>query len=138
MEDLSGRPFAGPAGELFNRALAEAGIARETTYVTNAVKHFKHELRGKRRIHKTPAAGEVKACRWWLENELRLVKPKVIVALGSTAAGAVFGRTVLSAERTRGRHEIGQRRPGHNDGASLLPSAPPRRSGAKKARARIL
>ena len=94
MEDLAGRPFVGPAGELFNRALADAGIARETAYVTNAVKHFKHELRGKRRIHKTPAAGEVKACRWWLENELRLVKPKVVVALGSTAAGAVFGRPV--------------------------------------------
>ncbi len=94
MEDLSGRPFVGPAGELFNRALAEAGIARETTYVTNAVKHFKHELRGKRRIHKTPAVGEIKACRWWLQNEQRLVKPKVIVALGSTAAQAVFGRRV--------------------------------------------
>jgi DNA polymerase len=94
MEDLRGRPFVGPAGELFNRALAEAGIARDTTYVTNAVKHFKHEPRGKRRIHKTPAAGEVKACRWWLENELRLVRPKVVVALGSTAAGSVFGRAV--------------------------------------------
>ena len=104
MEDLSGRPFVGPAGELFNRALAEAGIARETTYVTNAVKHFKHELRGKRRIHKTPAAGEVKACRWWLANEERLVKPKVIVALGSTAAGSVFGRAV-SVLKERGKVE---------------------------------
>jgi len=104
MEDLRGRPFVGPAGELFNRALAEAGIARETLYVTNAVKHFKHELRGKRRLHKTPAAGEVKACRWWLSNELRLVKPKVIVALGSTAATAVLKRPV-SVLKERGAAE---------------------------------
>jgi probable DNA metabolism protein len=101
MEDLSGRPFVGPAGELFNQALVEAGIDRETTYVTNAVKHFKHELRGKRRIHKTPAVGEVKACRWWLENEQRLVKPKVIVALGATAAFAVLRRPV-SVLKARG------------------------------------
>ena len=86
-EDLRGLPFVGPAGQLFNRALAEAGVDRETCYVTNSVKHFKHEQRGKRRLHKTPNAGEVKACRWWLGNERRLVKPKVIVALGSTAAG---------------------------------------------------
>ena len=104
MEDLSGRPFVGPAGELFNRALAEAGIARDTVYITNAVKHFKHELRGKRRIHKTPAAGEVKACRWWLANEERLVKPKVIVALGSTAAGSLFGRPV-AVMKERGKAE---------------------------------
>ncbi len=93
-EDLRGLPFIGPAGELFNRALAAAGVDRETCYVTNSVKHFKHEQRGKRRLHKTPNAGEVKACRWWLDNERRLVKPKVIVALGSTAAGAVLGRAV--------------------------------------------
>jgi probable DNA metabolism protein len=108
MEDLRGRPFVGPAGELFNRALAEAGIGRETLYVTNAVKHFKHELRGKRRLHKTPAAGEVKACRWWLDNELRLVKPKVIVALGSTAATAVLKRPV-SVLKERGAAEALER-----------------------------
>jgi uracil-DNA glycosylase len=94
LEDLRGRPFIGPAGELFDRALAEAGIDREACYVTNAVKHFKHELRGKRRLHKTPNAGEAKACRWWLDHERRLVKPKLVVALGGTAAASVFGRPV--------------------------------------------
>jgi DNA polymerase len=92
LEDLRGRPFVGPAGEMFDRALGEAGIDREDCYVTNAVKHFKHELRGKRRLHKTPNTGEVKACRWWLDHERRLVKPRLIVALGATAAAAVFGR----------------------------------------------
>lgn len=91
-EDLAGRPFVGPAGQVLNRALEAAGIERKETYVTNAVKHFKHEPRGKRRIHKTPNAGEVSACRWWLDAERRLVRPKVIVALGGTAALAVFGR----------------------------------------------
>jgi uracil-DNA glycosylase len=91
-EDLAGRPFVGPAGEVLNRALAEAGVPRDQLYVTNAVKHFKHEPRGKRRLHKTPDRGEVQACRWWLDNERRLVRPRVIVALGGTAAGAVFGR----------------------------------------------
>ncbi len=91
-EDLAGRPFVGPAGQVLDRALAEAGVPRAETYVTNAVKHFKHELRGKRRIHKTPDAGEVLACRWWLDAERRLVGPRVIVALGATAALAVFGK----------------------------------------------
>ncbi len=94
LEDLRGRPFVGPAGELFDRALAEAGIAREACYVTNAVKHFKHEMRGKRRLHKTPNAGEIEACRWWLQNEVRLVAPRVVVAMGATAARAVVGRPV--------------------------------------------
>jgi uracil-DNA glycosylase family protein len=93
-EDLAGQPFVGPAGTLLNRALADAGAARGDFYVTNAVKHFKHELRGKRRIHKTPNAGEVQACRWWLDSERRLVRPRVIVALGSTAGRAVMGRAV--------------------------------------------
>jgi DNA polymerase len=93
-EDLAGHPFVGPAGQLLDRALAEAGAVRAQTYVTNAVKHFKHEPRGKRRLHKTPNRGEVQACRWWLDNERRLVRPKVIVALGSTAAQAVLGRPV--------------------------------------------
>ena len=94
LEDLRGRPFIGPAGELFDRALAEAGIEREACYITNAVKHFKHELRGKRRLHKTPNTGEAKACRWWLDHERLLVKPKLVVALGGTAAASVFGRPV--------------------------------------------
>ncbi len=101
IEDLKGRPFIGPAGQLFDRALAQAGVPREAAYVTNSVKHFKHEPRGKRRLHKTPSAGEVKACRWWLETERRLVQPRVIVALGATAAGSVFGRAV-SVTRERG------------------------------------
>ena len=91
-EDLAGRPFVGPAGQMFDRALAEAGVRRDQTYVTNAVKHFKHELRGKKRIHKTPNTGEVTACRWWLDSERRIVRPRVIVALGATAALAVFGK----------------------------------------------
>jgi DNA polymerase len=90
-EDLQGAPFVGPAGEVFDRALAEAGLARERLYVTNAVKHFKFELRGKRRIHQTPRASELNACRPWLEAELALIKPDVLVCLGATAARAIFG-----------------------------------------------
>ncbi|MDO1560072.1 UdgX family uracil-DNA binding protein [Brevundimonas sp. 2R-24] len=101
-EDLSGKPFVGPAGKLFDRALAEAGIDRSDVYVTNAVKHFKYELRGKRRLHKTPDAGEVQACRWWLDHERRLARPRVIVALGGTAARAVLGKAV-AVTKVRGR-----------------------------------
>jgi uracil-DNA glycosylase len=93
-EDLAGKPFVGPAGTMLNRALADAGLSRDQLYVTNAVKHFKHEPRGKRRLHKTPDRAEVQACRWWLDNERQLVRPRVIVALGATAASAVFGRTM--------------------------------------------
>lgn len=101
-EDLAGLPFVGPAGQLFDKALAEAGVPRDRTYVTNAVKHFKHEPRGKRRIHKTPNAGEVTACRWWLDHERKLVRPRVIVALGATAALSVFGKaTPIAANRGR-------------------------------------
>jgi probable DNA metabolism protein len=91
-EDLQGRAFIGPAGQLLDRALAQAGADRAQLYVTNAVKHFKHEPRGKRRLHKTPDRGEVTACRWWLDNERRLVRPRVILALGATAALAVTGK----------------------------------------------
>ena len=91
-EDLQGRAFIGPAGEMLDRALREAGTDRTKLYVTNAVKHFKHEPRGKRRLHKTPDRGEVTACRWWLDNERRLVKPRVILALGATAAFSVIGK----------------------------------------------
>jgi uracil-DNA glycosylase family protein len=91
-EDLTGHPFVGPAGKLLDRALADAGIDRAVVYVTNVVKHFKWEPRGKRRIHKKPNAGEIGACRPWLDTEIALVKPRAIVCLGATAAQALLGR----------------------------------------------
>ena len=91
MEDRHGRPFVGPAGRILDRALEEANIPREEVYVTNAVKHFKWEPRGKRRIHKKPNSSEITACRPWLEAEISLVKPKIIVCLGATAAQALLG-----------------------------------------------
>jgi DNA polymerase len=101
-EDLQGRPFVGPAGQILDRALAEAGIARAQVYVTNAVKHFKFTPRGKRRIHQKPELREIAACRSWLEHEIALVKPKMIVALGASAARALLGRTVpVGASRGR-------------------------------------
>jgi uracil-DNA glycosylase len=90
-EDRHGEPFVGPAGTVLHKALEDAGIARDAAYLTNAVKHFKWEPRGKRRIHKKPRASEVKACRPWLEAELRAVTPSVVVCLGATAAQAVLG-----------------------------------------------
>jgi DNA polymerase len=90
-EDLTGRPFVGPAGRLFDNALQEAGIDRKQTYVTNVVKHFKWEPRGKRRIHKKPNAVEIAACRPWLESEIAVIKPDVVVALGATAAQSLLG-----------------------------------------------
>ena len=90
-EDLTGKPFVGPAGRIFDSALEEAGINRQQTYVTNVVKHFKWEPRGKRRIHKKPNSQEINACRPWLEAEIAVVKPQVIVALGATAAQALLG-----------------------------------------------
>ena len=90
-EDLTGKPFVGPAGRIFDNALEEAGIDRKQTYVTNVVKHFKWEPRGKRRIHKKPNAQEINACRPWLEAEIAIIKPRVIVALGATAAQALLG-----------------------------------------------
>lgn len=91
-EDLTGKPFVGPAGHLLDQCLKEAGIDRSLAYVTNAVKHFKWEARGKRRIHKKPNAREIAACRPWLDAELTLIKPKVLVCLGATAAQALLGR----------------------------------------------
>jgi uracil-DNA glycosylase len=91
-EDLDGRPFVGPAGQLLDDALAEAGIARAATYVTNAVKHFKWEARGKRRIHAKPTWSEVTACRPWLEAEIAVVRPRVLVCLGATAAQSLLGK----------------------------------------------
>jgi DNA polymerase len=101
-EDLAGRPFVGPAGQMFDRALADAGIARARVYVTNAVKHFKYEPRGKRRIHKTPNNAEIDHCRWWVDRELELIKPRLTVALGATAARSLTGRSV-TISRERGR-----------------------------------
>ena len=101
-EDLAGKPFVGPAGQLFDRALADAGVDRAATYVTNAVKHFKFERRGKRRIHQKPDGGEIAACRWWIEQERSLIRPPVTVALGATAARSLFGKVVtISALRGR-------------------------------------
>jgi uracil-DNA glycosylase family protein len=94
-EDRQGRPFVGPAGRLLDKALAEARIAREQVYVTNAVKHFKWIWRGKRRLHQKPAIRQVAACRPWLEAELEVVKPKIVVCLGATAAQSVLGKPVL-------------------------------------------
>jgi len=101
-EDLAGRPFVGPAGQMFDRAMADAGLDRSRAYVTNAVKHFKFEQRGKRRIHAKPGAGEIEACRWWIEQEQMLVAPKITVALGATAARSLFGKVMtIGKERSR-------------------------------------
>lgn len=100
-EDLEGRPFVGPAGALFDASLEKAGIDRSAVYVTNAVKHFKFVQRGKRRIHNKPDAGEITACRWWLEHERQLIRPAVTVALGATAARSLIGKTV-TISRIRG------------------------------------
>ncbi|HKZ08230.1 MAG TPA: UdgX family uracil-DNA binding protein [Methylomirabilota bacterium] len=101
-EDLAGRPFVGPAGQVLDRALAEAGLERREAYVTNVVKHFKFTLRGKRRIHEKPGATEVEACRPWFQTELDLVQPDVVVALGATAAQAILG-PAFRITRDRGR-----------------------------------
>jgi uracil-DNA glycosylase family protein len=100
-EDLSGRPFVGPAGKILDRALQEVQIARGDIYVTNAVKHFKHEMRGKRRLHKRPNTEEIIQCKWWLDQELQLVRPHVVIALGATAARSLLGK-VVTISGTRG------------------------------------
>jgi uracil-DNA glycosylase family protein len=101
-EDLAGEPFVGPAGRLLDEVLEQAGIDRGAVYLTNAVKHFKWRPRGKRRLHQTPRAGEVEACRPWMEAEIEAVSPRVLVALGATAAKALFGSKVR-VTRDRGR-----------------------------------
>lgn len=106
-EDLAGRPFVGPAGRLLDRSLAEAGIDRRDAYVTNVVKHFKHERRGKRRIHKRPSAEEIRACRPWLEAELDVVEPEAIVTLGATAAQALLGRSFRLTHHRGEFHDAG-------------------------------
>ncbi len=93
-EDQQGHPFVGPAGAILNRALVEAGITRDDVFVSNAVKHFKFEPRGKRRIHQKPDTSEIEACRWWLTEELKFVQPKLVIALGATAARSVLGHPV--------------------------------------------
>ena len=100
-EDIAGHPFVGPAGRILDQALEEAGIDRAHTFVTNAVKHFKHEMRGKRRLHKKPNAYEIDRCRWWLDIERALLKPAVVVALGATAARSLTGRP-LPINKLRG------------------------------------
>ena len=103
-EDLAGRPFVGPAGQVFDQALEKAGHRpRAEAYVTNAVKHFKFEQRGKRRIHSKPDAGEIEACRWWIEQERSLIRPPVTVALGATAARSIFGKVGDHQPRARRR-----------------------------------
>lgn len=106
-EDLQGRPFVGPAGQLLDRALDDAALDRAGAYVTNAVKHFKFERRGKRRIHQKPTAGEVKHYRWWLMKELELVRPRIVVALGATAVLALVGKA-LPIARSRGPAQFGE------------------------------
>jgi uracil-DNA glycosylase family protein len=101
-EDLQGRPFVGPAGKVLDHALEAADIARKDVYITNAVKHFKNEPRGKRRLHKKPDTREIDACRWWLESEFEVLLPRVVVALGATAARAVMGKA-MTVNANRGR-----------------------------------
>lgn len=107
-EDRLGRPFVGPAGKLLDRALAEAGIDRLSSYVTNAVKRFHFTERGKRRLHQRPGAGEIRHDRWWLERELALVDPRIVVALGATAVNALAGKA-LPIARNRGQTRFGDR-----------------------------
>ena len=115
-EDLAGRPFVGPAGKVLDAALEAAGIVRSDVYITNAVKHFKNEPRGKRRIHKKPDTREIDLCRFWLDNEMEIVRPRVVVALGATAARGLM--------RRRHDHQC-QSRPAHRPcPAAVKPSSP--------------
>ncbi|RWM41194.1 UdgX family uracil-DNA binding protein [Mesorhizobium sp.] len=118
-EDLAGKPFVGPAGKMFDSILDDAEIDRRKVYVTNAVKHFKFEPRGKRRIHSKPNAGEIQACRWWLDKELDLIKPKLVVALGATAAQSLLGKAVPI---TRMRGDVIQREDGLRVFVTIHPS----------------
>ena len=101
-EDISGEPFVGPAGRVLDKAIADAGIDRAQVFVTNAVKHFKFAMRGKRRLHKKPNAHEIERCRWWIDLERAIVKPKVVVALGATAVRSLMGRP-MTIGKIRGR-----------------------------------
>jgi DNA polymerase len=101
-EDIAGKPFIGPAGRVLDKAIAEAGIDRKQVFVTNAVKHFKFMPRGKRRLHKKPNAHEIERCRWWLDLERTILKPKVVVALGATAVRSLMGKT-MAIGKVRGK-----------------------------------
>jgi DNA polymerase len=118
-EDIAGKPFVGPAGKVFDAILDEAGVDRLKVYVTNAVKHFKFEPRGKRRIHSKPNAGEVQACRWWLDKELAIIKPDFAVALGATAAQSLLGKAIPV---TKMRGEVVQREDGLKVFITIHPS----------------
>lgn len=130
VEDRAGRPFVGPAGRLLDQRLAKAGIERERAYLTNAVKHFKFARRGKRRLHTSPTTGEIDTCRWWLERERAIVAPRLVLALGVSAARGVLGKTVRIS-RSRGEGIA------LDDGAEAWVTAHPsyllRLSGEKKA-----
>jgi len=117
-EDIAGKPFVGPAGRVLDRALRDAGITREETFVTNAVKHFKHEMRGKRRLHKRPSNYEIERCKIWLDHERDLVKPVTIIALGVTAARGLTGKTVTIGTIRGKRIEMA-------DGTSLVVTVHP-------------
>ena len=117
-EDLAGKPFVGPAGQVLDRYLEQAGIDRGRTYVTNAVKHFKFVQRGKRRLHQSPTAKEIDTCRWWLEGEREIVKPKVVLALGASAARSLLGKTVSISKARRQPHPL-------DDGSELWVTAHP-------------
>jgi DNA polymerase len=128
-EDRSGRPFVGPAGRLFDEALAEAGVDRSAAYVTNAVKHFKWQARGKRRIHQKPSASEVAACRPWLEAEISVVHPQVLVLLGATAAQSLHGRAfrVTQSRGTLVESDLAEAVTATVHPSSILRGAPERR-----------
>ncbi|MBX3499236.1 MAG: UdgX family uracil-DNA binding protein [Alphaproteobacteria bacterium] len=119
-EDIEGHPFVGPAGKLLDRALAEAGIERDATWLTNVVKHFKNEPRGRKRLHRRPDRYEIDRCRWWLDQEIALVKPSLIVALGVTAAEALTGRRVVLSRLRGGAIELPT---GHRGLITTHPSA---------------
>ena len=121
-EDLAGRPFVGPAGQLFDRALGDAGVDRARTYVTNAVKHFKFEPRGRRRIHQKPEGPEIEACRWWVEQERALVRPAVTVALGATAARSIFGKSVTITSMRGRAHTLSDEDGGGEAWVTVHPS----------------
>jgi uracil-DNA glycosylase family protein len=134
-EDTRGHPFVGPAGRVLDQAMEAAGLTRRDIFITNAVTHFKWEPRGKRRLHKKPAVGEIKACNIWLDQEIRSIQPKVIVALGTTALRALVGRA-LSIDAARREHLL------HQLGAQILatyhPSAVLRAEGERAAELRSI
>jgi len=105
-EDRQGRPFVGPAGRVLDEHLAEAGIDRDRAYVTNAVKHFKYAPRGKRRLHQKPTTGEIDICRWWLESEIEVIKPRLVLAMGTSAAQAMLGKPVTLAKARGKSHPL--------------------------------